>query len=73
MRSAETGRFVASRRLRGVETRRLDLVGPGLQVSGGHLLPVATGEYTVKVAGTTRDLAGNRWESATCERLLIVK
>ena len=31
------------------------------------------GAYIVKIAGTTSDPAGNRWETATCERLLVVK
>jgi hypothetical protein len=31
------------------------------------------GRYTVCVAGRTRDLAGNRWETATCERDIVVK
>ncbi len=31
------------------------------------------GEYTVRIAGLTSDPAGNRWESATCERLLVIK
>ena len=32
-----------------------------------------SGRYVVRVAGSTRDLAGNRWEAATCEREIVVK
>jgi hypothetical protein len=73
VRSAKTGRLVSIKRL-------------GTRYSAGTIWwnseyryrTVVTcdwpaGAYTVKVAGSTADLAGNRWETATCEQLLIVK
>ena len=73
VRSVTTGRFVASKRLRGLETADSIWWDPDYRYRAAVSCSWPAGEYTVKVAGATRDLAGNRWESATCERLLVVK
>ena len=71
--SATTGRLVGVKRLGG----RLTADSIWWNAEFRYHTPVTctwpAGAYTVTIAGATRDPAGNRWESATCERLLVVR
>ena len=73
VRSAATGRLVSVKRL----GSRLTADSIWWNAEFRYHTPVTctwpAGAYTVTIAGPTRDPAGNRWESATCERLLVVK
>jgi hypothetical protein len=73
IRSATTGRLVSVKRL----GSRLTADSIWWNAEFRYHTPVTCTwpavAYTVTIAGPTRDPAGNRWESATCERLLVVK
>ena len=73
IRSAATGRLVSVKRL----GSRLTADSIWWNAEFRYHTPVTctwpAGAYTVTIAGPTRDPAGNRWESATCEQLLVVK
>jgi subtilisin family serine protease len=73
VRSAETGRLVSVKRLGTRYSADTIWWNPEYRHRAVVTCDWPVGAYTVKVAGSTVDLAGNRWESATCERMLIVK
>jgi subtilisin family serine protease len=73
IRSAGTGRLVCVKRLRSIPSAAMVWWDPEHRFAARVTCDWPAGAYTVKVAGSTRDLAGNRWSSASCERLLVVK
>jgi hypothetical protein len=73
VRFVSTGRLVAVKRLRNLSTADAVWWDPDYRYRTTVSCSWPAGEYIVRVAGSTCDLAGNRWESATCERSLIVR
>ena len=73
IRSADTGRLVCVKRLHPFLSADTIWWNPDYRFTAGVTCDWPAGAYSVKVAGTTRDLAGNRWSAATCEQLLVVK
>jgi len=72
IRSATTGRLVGVKRLGGRLTADSIWWNAEFRYHTRVTCKWPAGAYAVTIAGTTSDLAGNRWESATCERLLVV-
>ncbi len=73
VRSADTGRLVCHRRLGSRLTADTIWWNPEYRYRTSVACRWPAGTYTVKIAGTTSDPAGNRWETATCEQVLVVR
>ena len=73
VRSADTGRLVCHRRLGSRLTADTIWWDPEYRYRTSVACRWPAGTYTVKIAGTTSDPAGNRWETATCEQVLVVR
>ena len=73
VQSAVTGRVVWRSPLRVSPTATLTWWDPSFRFRGRIACDWPAGRYIVRVAGGTRDLAGNRWDAATCEREIVVK
>jgi subtilisin family serine protease len=73
VRSVATGRVVWRSRLLTSPTAAMMWWDPDFRFGTWVACDWPAGRYTVRVAGGTRDLAGNRWETATCERDIVVK
>jgi hypothetical protein len=73
VRDADTGRLVLVKRLGSRLTADTIWWDSEYRYRTSVTCRWPAGTYTVKIAGTTRDLAGNRWETAICEQVLVVK
>jgi len=73
VRSVDTGRLVCVKRLKTFYSADTIWWDPEFLYSVRVTCDWPAGAYTVKVAGSTSDLAGNLWSSASCERLLVVR
>jgi thermitase len=73
VQSAATGRVVWRDSVRGRPTSAVMWWDPDYRFPEPVPCDWPAGRYVVRVAGHTRDLAGNRWSIATCEREIVVK
>ena len=73
IRTADTGRLVLVKRLGIRLTADTIWWDPEYRYRTSVTCRWPAGAYTVKICGTTSDPAGNRVETATCERLLVVR
>ena len=73
VRDAETGRLVCVKRLGSRLTADTIWWDAEYRYRTSVACRWPAGTYTVKIAGTTSDPAGNRWETASCERMLVVR
>jgi subtilisin family serine protease len=73
IRTADTGRLVLVKRLGSRLTADTIWWDSEHRYRTSVTCRWPAGAYTVRICGTTSDPAGNRVETATCERLLVVK
>ena len=73
VQSAATGRVVWRGQLKTRPTAAMIWWDPEFRFRERITCDWPAGRYLVRVAGATRDRAGNRWETATCERDIVVK